>query len=54
MAQEMSKVGEGKRQSDLGYKYTVSIYQAQNCQGCPLRGQCNKGKQNRKKRSTTT
>ena len=48
MGQKISKVGEGKRQSDLGYKYTVSIYQAQNCRGCPLKGQCYKGKQNRK------
>lgn len=48
MGQKMEKVGVGQQKSELGYNYTVSIYQAQNCQGCPLRGQCHNGKQNRK------
>ena len=30
-----------------GYKQYLSHYQAKNCQGCPLRGQCFKAKGNR-------
>jgi len=48
MGQHMEFIGTGKRESDLGYKYKVSIYQAQNCNGCPMRGQCHKGKSNRR------
>ena len=48
MGQRMGFVGAGTRESDLGYKYGVSIYQAQNCNGCPMRGQCHKGKNNRR------
>ena len=47
MGQHMTCIGVGKRESDLGYKYHVSIYQAQNCKGCPLRGECHKGQYNR-------
>ena len=48
MGQHMKFIGIGNRESDLGYKYKVSIYQAQNCNGCPMRGQCHKGKSNRR------
>jgi len=48
MGQHMRFIGVGKRESDLGYKYQVSIYQAQNCTGCQLRSQCFKGKANRR------
>lgn len=48
MGQMMKNIGTGERQSDLGFEYHVSIYQAQNCKGCSLRGQCHKGKNNRK------
>jgi hypothetical protein len=48
MGQHMKFTGTGNRVSDLGYKYKVSMYQAQNCNGCPLRGQCHKGKSNRR------
>ncbi len=29
------------------YKQTYSVYQAQNCDGCPLRSICHKSKKNR-------
>ena len=48
MGQHMKFIGVGNRESDLGYKYKVSIYQAANCTGCPMRGQCHKGKNNRR------
>lgn len=48
MGQHMKFIEIGNRKSDLGYEYQVSIYQAQNCKGCPLRGECHKGKDNRK------
>lgn len=47
MGQHLTKKGEGTRVSDNGYKSTVSYYQAANCHGCPLRGQCHKAKGNR-------
>lgn len=47
MGQCMSKIGKEKRLTDNGYKKDLTIYQAQNCQGCPLRGPCNKQKGNR-------
>jgi transposase len=48
MGQHLYNTGAGKRKSELGFDYQVSIYQAQNCTGCPLRGQCHKAKGNRK------
>jgi transposase len=48
MGQKMSFVQERKRVTEAGYEQTLSVYQAQNCQGCPLKGQCHKGKTNRK------
>lgn len=48
MGQHMECIGKGKRESELGYKYQVSIYQTQNCTGCPMRSMCFKGKNNRK------
>ena len=48
MGQHMVHIGEAKRKSDLNYEYKVSIYQAQNCNGCPMRGQCHKSHYNRK------
>lgn len=47
MGQRLNLVGQGKRKSELGFDYQVSIYKAQNCNGCPLRGKCHKGKGNR-------
>jgi len=47
MGQHLSKKGVGTRKSDNGYESKVSYYQATNCNGCPLRGQCHKAKGNR-------
>jgi transposase len=47
MGQKMQAIGTGKRESELGYKYEVTIYQTHNCTGCPLRGACHKQKGNR-------
>ena len=33
--------------SKLGYESKVKVYQAQRCEGCPLRGSCHKAKTNR-------
>lgn len=48
MGQRMGKVENGNRKTALGFEYQVSTYQAQNCRGCPLRGQCHKAQGNRK------
>jgi len=47
MGQCMRNIGERVRLTDNGYEYTVTLYQAQNCQRCPLRGSCHKQKGNR-------
>ena len=44
MGQRMEHVGDEARVSDLGHASTVSIYRAKRCDGCPMRGQCHKGK----------
>lgn len=48
MGQKMKPIGPGKRETRTGYEYEVTIYQAQNCSCCPLRGACHKQKGNRK------
>src|SRR5699024_2569445 len=48
MGQRMNKVGQYTSRTKSGFKQTISVYQAQNCQGCPLRGVCHKSKYNRK------
>lgn len=48
MGQRMEKVCDTKRISSNGYKSNVSVYQAKNCQGCPLRGMCHQAKTNRR------
>jgi transposase len=47
MGQHLEKLGQYERKSELGHVSTVSSYAARRCQGCPLRGQCFKGKGNR-------
>ena len=47
MGQKMTKTHQSKRITEAGYTQNLSHYQAQNCEGCPLRGQCFKGKGNR-------
>ena len=44
MGQRMEHVGDETRVSDLGYVSVVGIYKAKRCDGCPMRGQCHKGK----------
>lgn len=48
MGQKMYKVSERKRVKKSGYESISSIYQAQNCQNCPLQGMCLKGKSKRR------
>jgi transposase len=45
--QQMRFIKEKIRITDNGYKQINRLYQAQNCQGCPLRESCNKKKGNR-------
>jgi len=47
MGQHMEYTGQRKSKSDLGYVSVLKRYQAQNCEGCPLRSQCHKSKTNR-------
>ena len=47
MGQCMSNVGKKIRVTDNGYEQDLTLYQAQNCQKCPLRGPCHKSKGNR-------
>ncbi len=48
MGQKMHKQYETRPKTKSGYQQTYSVYQAQNCSGCPLRGSCHKSKKNRK------
>ena len=47
MGQKMTKRYEENRKTKAGYPYKQSVYQAQNCKGCPLRAACHKSKDNR-------
>ncbi len=47
MGQQLSCIGNKKNKSDLGYVSIVTRYQAQNCEGCPLRCLCHKSRNNR-------
>ena len=47
MGQSMIFIGNKTSKSKTGYKITLSLYQAQNCNGCPLHGRCHKRKTNR-------
>lgn len=48
MSQKMQYIGTKNRKSNLGNLSRVHIYQAQNCQGCPMRGSCHKSKGKRR------
>ena len=48
MGQKMKKQYEKINKTKSGYKQKYSVYQAQNCNGCPLRGACHKSKYDRK------
>jgi transposase len=47
MGQPMKRIGYRTRTRYDGIKQTYACYQAQNCQGCPLRGMCHKTADNR-------
>ena len=47
MGQHMEYTGQRKSKSDMGYVSVLKRYQAQNCEGCPLKSQCHKSKANR-------
>jgi transposase/IS5 family transposase len=47
MGQCMNFIGNKIEATEAGYEKTISRYQAQNCNGCPVRGQCHKSKGNR-------
>ncbi len=47
MGQTMNCIGSYQRQTSTGFKQTIKKYQAQNCNGCPLRGVCHNSKYNR-------
>ena len=47
MGQPMTFIGTKTLTTTTGHKITLSRYQAQNCNRCPLHGRCHKNKQNR-------
>lgn len=47
MGQPMRRIGNRSRTNYDGIKQTYSCYQAQRCQGCPLRGMCHEKPDNR-------
>ena len=44
MGQHMERVGTRYDKTDSGYRTQTDVYRAKNCEGCPLRGECYKGK----------
>jgi len=47
MGQRMRHIGDGQRVTSSGYVQLISRYQAQNCEGCPMRGVCHGNPGNR-------
>ena len=47
MGQKLENIGQYQRETKTGYTQTIHRYQAQNCQGCPLRAMCHKAQGNR-------
>jgi transposase len=47
MGQPMQFIGERNRKTATGYVQQSRLYQAVNCQGCPLRGVCHSGQSQR-------
>jgi hypothetical protein len=47
MGQPMRRIGSRKFTGSDGYTQIYARYQAQNCQGCPLRGMCHDASLNR-------
>ena len=48
MGQKRTKQYNKINKTKSGFKQNYSVYQAQNCKGCPLRGTCHKSKQDLK------
>ena len=48
MGQKMTKQYETHPKTRSGFQQKYSVYMAQNCKNCPLRGACHKSKDNRK------
>ena len=51
MGQHMSLQSISTQKTKTGYEQQVHIYQAKQCQDCPLRGQCHQAKTNRTSKS---
>ena len=47
MGQKMVNIGTETQRTDNDYEHAYTRYQAQNCQGCPMRGVCHDQKSNR-------
>jgi transposase len=45
--QRMQNIGTRKDTTSTGFEQTYTLYQAENCAGCPLRTQCHKAEGNR-------
>jgi transposase len=45
--QQMNFIGKKRRRTRGGYLQTYRMYQAMNCEGCPMRGPCHKGEGDR-------
>ena len=43
----MNRIGEYKKENKNGYTQEIKVYQAQRCEGCPIRGVCHKQEGNR-------
>jgi transposase len=48
MGQRMNAVGTWTKKNPSGFEQTLTKYQAQRCEGCPMRGPCHQGKDNRR------
>ncbi|WP_394340182.1 transposase [Ichthyobacterium seriolicida] len=48
VGQRIEKIYERENTTKSGYNQTLSVYEAQNCQECSLRGLCHKSKYNRR------
>ena len=47
MGQPMNRISDKQSKTKSGFQQTHARYQAQRCEGCPLRGSCHRGKSDR-------
>lgn len=47
MGQKMTQIGTFNKTTENHFQQTITKYQAQNCEGCPIRGACHKQPTNR-------